>query len=1306
MHFVLFIYLLLQRLTIEVQRCRVGMTAIPKLKLGNIECGGGWGLGEQFAKLPSHDAQRAGEASRIFTLSKAAAMHGHSSDDEAGEVEVQAREEAPNPTASATLHTTQYDGGAPEDDDDTFVDHGSNTDAAPPRPPPEAAAQIRTDTKDGPAIQQPTRDDADDASNEDFWEDGRLVSRVHCSNPIYGMVIAGRSMWTAVGDDPLTLFELTGCDLSQQRSIASVVGIRSMVVVSLPAAKAAPVTFKTPQPGASQRQPLSRSNSGNHLNDATPCSASGSEFLWCGLDKGRIAIVDLFFFSEDGVISQSQAHGSASVCGLWSAGGARVWSAGDDHSLKLWDAATRKVVRVYKMSDVVVDVCYVPSTNIAWVTCRESRIMLFNNHDGQEVRVKTTPFIKTKSKVHALRYHAPSATVWAAVDHDIVVYNTKTYDLVTMIPNVSCRAIEFSDERTAVLIGHTAASATSDADQVIILDVSEVRKPMLRKLGASVPGISRVGFRCFPRSPLAVAAHTDGGMRCLTVFTTGPTEPLGNWGTNGDGRVQPAPAPEPRPVPAQPAPTKHPAELVDIPVCCPPSQDASAKVEAGRLEEQQKGPLPQTPLLVDQHSLGALADMQREIREVTTTLKQLKLQQPMQQDIHRLYSFCARIAGALELAPQSSPRHSNITPLLAALTVDMQTSSEDWSTSECRTVASTLHNLTKIVVRQSEACGTRTAEQQRAAAVPADAAEDKTGTPENISERLTAAFKHNRQLQHVLRSAEKDRLQSQELISSLQRQNSRLNEKIHTLLRGMSSLDGSLRVYGNAIVLEATKTCADGDDVAADQCELPPLFDLSLSSTSADISDAFESLQERIRHLFNSKQHLQHAALVATSSRPEMLSARAGTAHTPSRLPTGRDGRQTPLLSSRSFKQAAVSVDETETPSTVAAVRLTPKRLFAALRNELSLIEQFTRGVPTVVHCLEGSFCRLTQEPQTVAVWLDGSPVLHDVVAAELMVKLCRFEMLCVAVEELISAVSEAEWHDDSADAAQVQCWTSLTYSAVDRSELDNLISYMTTVSIDLETAAATIRKMVFDRYLSAAPAVTSGMAEVLERVRPSACRMRGLLGWEHVWLRCLALALDEVQSVFFAKSSRSGQHDDGGIQVPWQSVEFMLERIVAWRADLTEAREETETLFQCLSTGQRVAGGDWDVLTSGLSADVTRATLLSLCLQLSSRRNLASASMPSILLEEIGQREREQHCDDLYGLISDMLENIGAVLQTKMDALLPVCQKIDAAIHQVLNGAPLLDESPQNENAIVVVVPSKQKAPLEEAHRQFCLAV
>lgn len=1365
------------------------MAAIPKLRLATVECGGGWGLGDRFSSLPSHEQQRAQEPSLIFTVAKTTNKADRDSSDDESVVsapQVQPAVQAPSHHLQVPIPSTQYQ-CEKEDDDDTFVDHGSSTDMKQSN---KESCKEKESGGDAPSKQPadipknhslpavPLSDVTSEDDDDEFWEGGRMVSRVQINQPIFSMAVAvgGKSLWAAIGDDPLILFELSGCGLTQQRSIQSIHSVRSLAVVTIPPAKAAPVSFK--QYGNPRSpMPLSRSNSTNApLATMDPPPSSGaSEVLWCGLDRGRIAIVDLFFFNEDGFISQ--AHGTSAVCGIWPMGNTgRVWSAGEDHSLKLWDAGSRKLLRqVPKTAERVVDVCHIPSTGHCWMTCREPRIFIFD-HDGKEVRppskVTSNAYFKTKSKVHAIRHHAPSSSVWVCLDFEISIFNPKTLDIHSVLTGLSCKAIEMKGD-FAIVVAH-GPSAGDEQDHILILNAMDPRNPQLTKVGAAVDSVSKVGLRCFPRAPLGAVAHTVDQQRCITIFTTEETEPIGNWSVTASKSIKRSSNEKSAPggvvlsheqvAPSvvvetagnssfrQASPhTAYEASSTTMDDECttriiqssddlssqrPPNSAGGLNTAPSDRNERIVPRAPQVPpqqMMIDPSLNASVSALLKEQREIANGLRQMRMGQPVQEDFSRLYAYILRVSCTHpELAPPSSNctvcttyegklMYETIERLVAAVDEQKVADLDENNADDGREASVRVHEPSPV--------------SPQASLVATNRGHSSTlGGAANPSSLVSPneAFLH-KQLYTMIKANELQKKQHAEVTAALQRQNKLLEERLNAFVKGVGVLEGSLMAHSRRLMAIASGD-ADRQEQDSAMQNVEVLSSLSASSSPSEIRDAIQSAATLFGNLLSSKDHWTQANMIAEGDTAALRS--------PSALPTARDRNTvTPRPSaavafvgspapSPAAAEGSASHPYDESPPPVVVMR-TPKRMLDYLKQEfLEPVMRFTRTASEQLRMLEaGSLMFHEDAADGYSESLDRSHYLHDMSEASLVCSLCYHETMCSVVEEITTQLSEE--HEERMQ----QDWDSEPLFAAAREEkelIDDCISHMTEVSMELEAIGSTIRKSLVERYLrpnlSTNAARASGFSSILNSVKPMAGRLRGLLAWDHVVLRFLALSMEETQSKLFKGqqvplSARLGGsltisvNAKAAAVLPRGDVEFILDRLKFWRSELSEMRSTIQTFFTALSDAQRSINerstslGDRSVALDGLKGSsegtLTKSSLISLCLQHQVRKATAT-SLPLLLTEEL----HKVQCDEeIFSVIGEILENTGAILQTKIEALLPVCTKLELVVQASLSShkneaSHEVDAADDSEEIAIVIPLAVSKPPLEECHKQFCMSV
>ena len=396
--------------------------------------------------------------------------------------------------------------------------------------PQQQQPQGHQQQKPNPA-QPPNRDDEED--DDGRFPAGSVVSRMQLPQPVRSMtVVDGKYLWAAVGDDPLTMFVLEGSELTQARSVANITNVRAVALIHVPPAKAAPVSYKfsaaAARPVTQQQQQLSRQSS---KNDEIAAPDAGSRVLWCGVDKGSIVVLDLFFYSDDGVIQNAHTDG---IAGIWGVGNnGRVWTCGREKCLKVWDAATRKNLSKRQLTACITDLCFVPSTGHVWTTCHDTYLRIYDV-DSKEVKLpRSSSFqhnvLAMRSDVRTVKHHAASQTVWVCLERQLLVYHPKTFEpLGSMSMSATCLEFCGANGSVAVLVAH--GDGIDTVDRLLLVDATDVRQLSIIAIGAPIEGVSVVGLRCFgSASPFGVIPHMDGKSRCISVYTTSDTELVGNW---------------------------------------------------------------------------------------------------------------------------------------------------------------------------------------------------------------------------------------------------------------------------------------------------------------------------------------------------------------------------------------------------------------------------------------------------------------------------------------------------------------------------------------------------------------------------------------------------------------------------------------------------------------------------------------------------------------------------------------------------------------------------------------------------------
>ncbi|KEG07718.1 hypothetical protein DQ04_09001010 [Trypanosoma grayi] len=498
---------------------------IPELSLGTVETGGGWGVGEQFARLPPASVQAESRVP-VYTIGPDRGENDHnesdsdSSSSSDGDGDSSTQEPSPlvlrklaKSVAMEKVPTTHYTSQSAEDDD-TFVDHGST---APPASPP---TDVLTTTCGNITKENPCQTPAL------HLKFSRPVSRMIVQQGVRAMVVApnGGSLWVAVGDDPITMMDFKGVELNISRTV-DVTHVYAMTVVRIPAAKS--VTFKTP-PRAAHR---GKHNPAPRLGQSCDDDGEDTYALWCGVTRGSIVIVNLDDYTGGGVIRGAHAQ---TISGLWHLGNGKVWTAGYDKALKVWDPQTRRRTKSRNIAAIITDLCYVRSCKQVWAISDDTLIRVFDAA-GNNVRVakqspdKPESALRMKSEMRSIAYYEPADLIYVAFTRSLAAIVPATCEIAVNI-NVTLTSMTFLENK-ALVTGHgELLQCTREA--IGLVDLTDPTAPALLFRGVALDGsVTPVGMRLLTAVPFAVAAQEAGrAERFLTVFNYEDSKAFGRGG--------------------------------------------------------------------------------------------------------------------------------------------------------------------------------------------------------------------------------------------------------------------------------------------------------------------------------------------------------------------------------------------------------------------------------------------------------------------------------------------------------------------------------------------------------------------------------------------------------------------------------------------------------------------------------------------------------------------------------------------------------------------------------------------------------
>ncbi|CCW61889.1 unnamed protein product [Phytomonas sp. EM1] len=370
------------------------------------------------------------------------------------------------------------------------------------------------------------------------WRPPRIVSELLLDAPARDLAVSpdGGAVWAAFGDHPPTLFEVCSekNTLESVRSVNWVTQVYCMAVVPLPTAKW--ITFKSvtanegPEPNlnpSSSTKRKDRHSAKNfHLHRGLSSSITDDNLctyaLWCGLSRGNISIVDLHNFSDSGAING--AHDQA-VNKIWYLENGRVWTAGRDKALKVWDPQTRRMLKKRNIAAVLSDLCYVPTAHQVWAIADDAYIRVYEA-GGNNVRIQKRPIdhaenaLKMRSDVTLIEYHQDGNFVWASMSKSTVLIDPRTF-AVSQTLLVALTALVFH-KKTAIICGRGPLLLDNDADSVAILDVTNPVEPSLLFSGFRVNAPSGLGIRLLTAAqPFAILEYysTRNDKKTLCMFT-------------------------------------------------------------------------------------------------------------------------------------------------------------------------------------------------------------------------------------------------------------------------------------------------------------------------------------------------------------------------------------------------------------------------------------------------------------------------------------------------------------------------------------------------------------------------------------------------------------------------------------------------------------------------------------------------------------------------------------------------------------------------------------------------------------------
>ncbi|KAG5505253.1 hypothetical protein JIQ42_07460 [Leishmania sp. Namibia] len=397
-------------------------------------------------------------------------------------------------------------------------------------------------------------------------------------------------VWTAVGDDPLAALRLSGRELTHLTSVKDIEQVHCMAVVRIAEERATTFKSASTSPRAGgmapkatkagKRKKSGRSSSGvrkaklrasssgagasgnvflgrnygngvggeddmgNHANSDTDdeygndAAASGSllghdkqgasfaNYLWCGLSRGHVAVVNMSNLEYQLI---HNAH-NQTINRIWYWESCnKVWTAGREKGVHVWDPQRRVVLKRRNIAAILTDATYAESTDKIFAVAGDACVRVFepsgenvNVPKGQENR------IRMKSDASVIQYHRNSNLVWVGLARGSALMNTSTLDVECTLP-YTFSAILFKGNH-AIIAGQESPSGEG---RLIVLDVLNPRQPSVlaySKFAGALP----LGLHIVPRTRFAVAAQDDPKKGCMiAVFVCDGTVALTHTTASG-----------------------------------------------------------------------------------------------------------------------------------------------------------------------------------------------------------------------------------------------------------------------------------------------------------------------------------------------------------------------------------------------------------------------------------------------------------------------------------------------------------------------------------------------------------------------------------------------------------------------------------------------------------------------------------------------------------------------------------------------------------------------------------------------------
>lgn len=1059
-----------------------------------------------------------------------------------------------------------------EDDDNTFVDHGSTSisfcasgggktdkqeevaspDSGLRRPfgSFELPAPIRMPQNASTVVVKPASADANNNNTEERvgtsfyfassgygvgtrttpWNPPRLVSQMAMEQSVRAMTVNsdGKSLWLAIADDPLALLEVEGSDLVLSKTLDTVTRVHSMCMVTVPNTNH--TRFKS-------------------MGDDNQVEVEeDSCFLWCGLTKGHISVVDIVQSTDGGYIRS--AH-SQTVHRLWNLPNGTVWSSGLDKAIKVWDPQTRRKLKNRNIAAVLQDLCYVSVTKEVWGIAEDCLIRVYEG-SGDNAKLSKhggENSIKMKNELVLIKYCEDANLVWAGMTKGAVLMDPNTYAIEANV-NVTLSSIAFN-KKTAVITGHgSLLDCTTDC--VAVLDITNPLQPSPLFIGRPMEGVTPIGMHLFPNVPFAVVAQDEGRykMKNLLMFTYEETMPL-NKSLQAE-LPQRCVGGNFRGVP----PLLNAVRQNSSPEGISPTAGEGAAGRDDHAPVRISRPAQGTHSAIPLNLLESIAQSTNETRHMLASL-------------HREHApisdFSKLLGSAGEWVLKAGP--GALPPLEAHELIKIEST---YTTTEGRQLATFFEQLQKAVSERDSSLdfGSTLKKLNTTNRYPNPSTDfNKTLNSTLNSDAVGVA----QLLNQVTRTGASERAGFERQVRLLQRFNKRVTDSQNALLSAVTRVDQAVRTLTAEVLEELNEAIAASSEHSKESgkyhqlvsdvnvlTDLQSIQPISSNSAPTEINDAAIN----ITNLLSKMVHIR-TSMFATN--PELSKGLLESSNhnsisdyrPPERGSSNGDGKGQPPLS------------QDEISLLIVESLLPPKRLMTRIDFELGKVRSFVQ-VSDEAWSLSQDLRRIDFSDQEFNYGQDFMqfPVLTDFREAKLMLDVCRLEGFLSITESILDRRPEDVYRIMNLFDSDCPEGTMLDFHGRVTTQLQVLVD----VSIHLESFASLMRKSV-----TAARNSKSGdlflYAVQYEGDKPLPIhieknRFDGMVYWGFVSCVLLCHCLECVESVVCP--AREAVHIEN------DNFSVIMERLLEWERFLREMERRATHLHFILTAstfaGQRIA--------------------------------------------------------------------------------------------------------------------------------------